>query len=156
MVINLKAIQREIMFLREARFSYKTLLVMRKDQQLKKIAIVQSNYIPWKGYFDLIAAVDEFILLDDAQYTRRDWQRKDIISKSIYDAAGREASLKDIIPIYRGSFIGYLCEKNKSSRVYFIDDAGLEIKGSYTLKELNYNKVVIGYELNQPKKMQFF
>ncbi|MCC8448030.1 WbqC family protein, partial [Xanthomonas translucens] len=28
----------------------------------KKVAILQSNYIPWKGYFDLIAAVDEFIL----------------------------------------------------------------------------------------------
>lgn len=23
----------------------------------KKVAIVQSNYIPWKGYFDMIAAV---------------------------------------------------------------------------------------------------
>ena len=38
----------------------------------KKIAIVQSNYIPWKGYFDLINSVDEFILYDDAQYTKRD------------------------------------------------------------------------------------
>ncbi|MFZ4701382.1 MAG: WbqC family protein, partial [Candidatus Methylumidiphilus sp.] len=28
----------------------------------KKVAIIQSNYIPWKGYFDMIAAVDEFIL----------------------------------------------------------------------------------------------
>jgi hypothetical protein len=46
---------------------------------LKKIAIVQSNYIPWKGYFDLIAAVDEFILLDDAQYTRRDWRNRNKI-----------------------------------------------------------------------------
>jgi WbqC-like protein len=42
----------------------------------KTIAIVQSNYIPWKGYFDLIRAVDEFILYDDAQYTRRDWRNR--------------------------------------------------------------------------------
>src|SRR4029453_17954627 len=42
----------------------------------KRVAIVQSNYIPWKGYFDLIAAVDEFILYDDAQYTRRDWRNR--------------------------------------------------------------------------------
>ena len=28
---------------------------------MKKVAILQSNYIPWKGYFDMIAAVDEFI-----------------------------------------------------------------------------------------------
>jgi len=25
---------------------------------MKKVAIVQSNYIPWKGYFDMIAAVE--------------------------------------------------------------------------------------------------
>jgi len=43
---------------------------------VKTVAIVQSNYIPWKGYFDLIDAVDELILLDDAQYTRRDWRNR--------------------------------------------------------------------------------
>ncbi len=43
------------------------------------MAIVQSNYIPWKGYFDLIAAVDEFILYDDVQYTRRDWRNRNQI-----------------------------------------------------------------------------
>ncbi|MDR3497831.1 MAG: WbqC family protein [Parvibaculum sp.] len=46
---------------------------------MKKIAIVQSNYIPWKGYFDIIAAVDEFILYDDTQYTRRDWRNRNLI-----------------------------------------------------------------------------
>jgi len=46
---------------------------------VKKVAIVQSNYIPWKGYFDMIAAVDEFILYDDMQYTRRDWRNRNQI-----------------------------------------------------------------------------
>jgi hypothetical protein len=46
---------------------------------MKKVAIVQSNYIPWKGYFDLIAGVDEFILYDDMQYTRRDWRNRNQI-----------------------------------------------------------------------------
>lgn len=46
---------------------------------MKKVAIVQSNYIPWKGYFDMIAAVDEFILYDDMQYTRRDWRNRNRI-----------------------------------------------------------------------------
>jgi hypothetical protein len=46
---------------------------------MKKIAILQSNYIPWKGYFDLIAAVDEFIIYDDMQYTRRDWRNRNQI-----------------------------------------------------------------------------
>lgn len=49
---------------------------------MKRIAIVQSNYIPWKGYFDLIAAVDEFILFDDMQYTRRDWRNRNQIKTS--------------------------------------------------------------------------
>lgn len=46
---------------------------------MKKVAIVQSNYIPWKGYFDLIASVDEFIIYDDMQYTRRDWRNRNRI-----------------------------------------------------------------------------
>lgn len=45
----------------------------------KNVAIVQSNYLPWKGYFDLIAACDEFILYDDMQYTRRDWRNRNQI-----------------------------------------------------------------------------
>jgi hypothetical protein len=45
----------------------------------KKVAILQSNYIPWKGYFDLIASVDEVILFDDMQYTRRDWRNRNQI-----------------------------------------------------------------------------
>ena len=45
----------------------------------KKIAIIQSNYIPWKGYFDIIKKVDVFVLLDDVQYTRRDWRNRNLI-----------------------------------------------------------------------------
>ncbi|TMJ97028.1 MAG: WbqC family protein [Actinobacteria bacterium] len=45
----------------------------------KRVAIVQSSYIPWKGYFDLMRRVDEFILYDDAQYTRRDWRNRNVI-----------------------------------------------------------------------------
>lgn len=46
---------------------------------MKKIAILQSNYIPWKGYFDMIAAVDEFILYDDMQFTKNDWRNRNQI-----------------------------------------------------------------------------
>lgn len=45
----------------------------------KTVAIVQSSYIPWKGYFDLIHRSDEFILLDEVQYTRRDWRNRNRI-----------------------------------------------------------------------------
>lgn len=46
---------------------------------MKKVAILQSDYIPWKGYFDIINSVDEFILYDDMQYTRRDWRNRNQI-----------------------------------------------------------------------------
>lgn len=45
----------------------------------KKVAISQSNYIPWKGYFDMIASVDVFVLYDDMQYTKRDWRNRNKI-----------------------------------------------------------------------------
>ncbi|HOO56664.1 MAG TPA: WbqC family protein [bacterium] len=45
----------------------------------KRAAIIQSSYIPWKGYFDIISSVDEFILFDDVQYTRRDWRNRNKI-----------------------------------------------------------------------------
>jgi hypothetical protein len=41
-----------------------------------RIAAIQSNYIPWKGYFDVINQVDEFVFLDEVQYTRRDWRNR--------------------------------------------------------------------------------
>lgn len=46
---------------------------------MKKIAISRSNYIRWKGYFDLINSVDEFVLYDDMQYTKRDWRNRNQI-----------------------------------------------------------------------------
>ncbi|HOZ68307.1 MAG TPA: WbqC family protein [Chitinophagaceae bacterium] len=46
---------------------------------MKKVAISQSNYIPWKGYFDAINEVDEFMLFDDMQYTKRDWRNRNKI-----------------------------------------------------------------------------
>lgn len=43
------------------------------------VAIVQSNYIPWKGYFDLMRSADVFVLYDDVQYTKRDWRNRNRI-----------------------------------------------------------------------------
>jgi len=48
----------------------------------KKVAIIQSNYIPWKGYFDLIHDVDLFIFYDDVQYTKNDWRNRNKIKTS--------------------------------------------------------------------------
>jgi len=36
----------------------------------KIVAISQSGYLPWKGYFDIISRVDEYIILDEVQYPK--------------------------------------------------------------------------------------
>ncbi len=41
-----------------------------------KAAIIQSSYIPWKGYFDIIHDVDKFVFLEDVQYTKHDWRSR--------------------------------------------------------------------------------
>lgn len=46
---------------------------------MKRVAILQSNYIPWKGYFDIIHDVDTFVFYDDVQYTSRDWRNRNRI-----------------------------------------------------------------------------
>ncbi len=46
---------------------------------MKRVAILQSNYIPWKGYFDIIRDADTFIFYDDVQYTTNDWRNRNRI-----------------------------------------------------------------------------
>lgn len=41
--------------------------------------MLQSNYIPWKGYFDIVHDVDLFIFYDDVQYTKNDWRNRNKI-----------------------------------------------------------------------------
>ncbi len=45
----------------------------------KKAAIIQSSFLPWKGYFDIIHDVDIFVFLDDVQYTKQDWRNRNRI-----------------------------------------------------------------------------
>jgi len=44
-----------------------------------RVAVIQSNYIPWKGYFDIIGSVDLFLFYDDVQYTKHDWRNRNQI-----------------------------------------------------------------------------
>jgi hypothetical protein len=45
----------------------------------RRVAIIQSSYIPWRGYFSIIARCDAFIFLDSVQFTRRDWRTRNRI-----------------------------------------------------------------------------
>lgn len=44
-----------------------------------KVGIIQSNFLPWRGYFDFIRESDLFILHDDLQYTKGDWRNRNKI-----------------------------------------------------------------------------
>lgn len=44
-----------------------------------KTAIIQSNYIPWKGFFDLLGRADLYVILDGAQYAKRHWHNRNRI-----------------------------------------------------------------------------
>lgn len=46
---------------------------------MKKVVVLQSNYIPWKGYFDLARDSNLFIFHDDLQYTKNDWRNRNKI-----------------------------------------------------------------------------
>ena len=43
------------------------------------VAMVQSSYIPWKGYFDMLLQADLFVFYDDVQYTKDDWRNRNRI-----------------------------------------------------------------------------
>lgn len=47
---------------------------------MSRVAIMQPTYMPWIGYFGMIASVDTFVLLDDVQLARRSWQVRNRIA----------------------------------------------------------------------------
>lgn len=71
---------------------------------MRKIGIIQPNYIPWRGYFDFINDVDVFVFLDDVQYTVRDWRNRNRIKNhggaavwlTVPVTGGRNQSIKDV------------------------------------------------------------
>ncbi len=44
-----------------------------------RIAIIQSCYVPWKGFFDMIGRCDKYVIFDRAQYTKRHWHNRNRI-----------------------------------------------------------------------------
>jgi len=43
------------------------------------IAVHQPQYLPWLGYFDKMATADVFVLLDNVQYKKNEWQNRNRI-----------------------------------------------------------------------------
>jgi hypothetical protein len=46
---------------------------------MKTVGCIQSSYIPWRGYFDIIRRSDVFVFHDDIQYTKQDWRNRNRI-----------------------------------------------------------------------------
>lgn len=44
------------------------------------VVVEQPNYLPWVGYFDLIAQSDVWVWYDDVQYTKRDWRNRNLVA----------------------------------------------------------------------------
>jgi hypothetical protein len=100
---------------------------------MKKIIITQSNYIPWKGYFDGMALVDELVIYDDMQYTKRDWRNRNLIKTA--------QGLKWLsIPVeVKGKYFQKINETRISDK-YWIEDHLNQLKQNY--KQANcYNSV---------------
>jgi hypothetical protein len=47
-----------------------------------KLAIIQSAYIPWKGFFDLIDRCDEYVVFDSTQFVKRHWHNRNCIKSA--------------------------------------------------------------------------
>lgn len=41
-----------------------------------RVGVIQSAYIPWRGYFDFIASVDLFVIYDDVQFSTGSWRNR--------------------------------------------------------------------------------
>lgn len=46
---------------------------------MKRIAIIQSCYIPWRGFFDLLSRCDEYVIYDQVAYSKGHWHNRNKI-----------------------------------------------------------------------------
>lgn len=90
-----------------------------------KVAIIQSNYLPWKGYFDIIHDADVFCFYDEMKYTKNDWRNRN----KIYSKNGLHWLT---IPIYRDAV------KEKISEVKLEDASWQSLH--YTTLVTSYSK----------------
>lgn len=97
---------------------------------MKKIAILQSNYIPWKGVFDMMNKVDVFVFFEDVDFTKRDWRTRNKIKTP-------EGEVWLSIPVKKSS---------RGTKIYEI-----EISQETNWQEKHYQTIVQYY-----KKVKFF
>jgi len=45
----------------------------------RRLAVIQSSYVPWKGFFDFVNSVDEFVLYDDVEFSKGSFRNRNKI-----------------------------------------------------------------------------
>lgn len=68
-----------------------------------RVGVIQSSFIPWRGYFDFIASVDIFVFYDDLQYTKGDWRNRNKIKTS-------KGTKWITVPVHHQSISQLICE----------------------------------------------
>ena len=53
--------------------------IFSRGKNRKRVSIIQSCYIPWLGFFDLISRCDEYIIYDQAAYRSHHWHNRNKI-----------------------------------------------------------------------------
>lgn len=135
---------------------------------MSRVAISQSNYIPWIGYFELISSVSDFVFLDNVQYTNRDWRNRNQIKTPQgklwlnleVEAKNKQTLIQDVTLVGRKSRIKHLesIRRNYRRSRYFnevypeIEKIYEDFKGN-TLSDFNQNIIVslsrkLGIECN--------
>lgn len=66
----------------------------------RKLGVIQSCYVPWRGYFDFIRSVDVFVIYDDVEFSSGGWRNRNRLKT--------ESGLKWLtVPVVGGA--GSLC-----------------------------------------------
>jgi hypothetical protein len=79
-----------------------------------RVGVIQSSYIPWRGYFDFIASVDTFVFHDDIQYTKGDWRNRNRIK------TGKGAEWLTV-PVHYKSVSQLICETSIDNSKFWGD-----------------------------------
>ena len=121
-----------------------------------KASIIQSNYLPWKGYFDIINEVDIFVFLEDVQYTTRDWRNRNKIKTaggikwiSVPVIGGIHQNIYEVKIDYSGNWsevhkkmIHHSYAKAEFYNCYKDEIFGIYTNKFQTLSELNINSII--------------
>ena len=85
---------------------------LNPNKPQKTVAVIQSNYIPWIGYFAIMASVDVFVVYECVQYTKNDWRNRNQIQE-------KDGKLKWLsIPIRKFSVNQHFMETKVASHIW--------------------------------------